>query len=184
MQRARLDVGTRGRSRRQVFDACEMEVEPGLEIEDTKALLALHHELSRAVPGRPDAQDRGDRADRVQVRRTWILGARVALQQQADLAPGTGGFLHAGQGFRPLHGQGRDHARVQDKIADWQDDEHVLVLVGALRGFGLVRHCVAHRGILGNSPCHPGMGPARPVSTPFSRPEAGGVPSRRPAWSR
>ncbi len=95
----------------EVLDARHEVREAAHGVEHAEAPLALAHQVVRAV-GRGDvADDRGRRADPVQVVERRVGGLGVLLQQEADLAFGAHGFLGAGHGLVALDRDREDHAR-------------------------------------------------------------------------
>jgi hypothetical protein len=130
VQGACLDLRVRGAAVVEVLDAGDEVGEAAHGVEDAKAPLALADEVVRPV-GRGDvAHDARHGADALQVVEAGLLGLRVLLQQEADLAFGAHRFLGARHRLLALDGDRQDDAREEHHVAHRQDDQHVLGQAG------------------------------------------------------
>ena len=140
---------------------------PGDVVEGAEAALALAHDVLGAVAGGEVADDAGNRAHRIKVRRRRLVDGRVALHDEADLAAAAARLLGGCQRQLAANRQRDDGARKDHGIAHRQDDQHVLrddggSLAGPCGGFVAARsglvvlqviHCSSRRPL--------GVGPRR-----------------------
>src|SRR5581483_1219578 len=126
MQYARLDllgIGLRNLDRSNARD------EEGITLEifhGAETSLALADDVMRAFRRGDVAQNRRDRADRVEIIRPGGIGARVALLDYPDRPLAAHRFLGGGDRPLPADRQRQDHARKQYRMAHGQDDERII----------------------------------------------------------
>ena len=125
IEEARLDLGRAHVGLLDALDAGEHERPAAEEVRGAEALLALAHEMVRAVRGGDVADDVGDRADAVEVDRARVGRLGVALHENADLALSAHRFLDGGDRTRPAHGDGKHHAGEQHGLAHRHDDQRI-----------------------------------------------------------
>ena len=141
VQYARLGVDAGLRRGRQALHPRQQVRVAGDEVQHPEALLALAHQVVRAVLGGHEAQHAGHGADAVQVVRAGVVDAGVLLQQKTQRPVAARGFL---RGFHRALAADRErhhHARKQHQVAHRQDQQHVVADRAHGRGgdFGIVR---------------------------------------------
>ena len=111
---------------RNLVVARGQERQPGNDIDDAEAVLALADQVVHAVRGRQQSDDADDRADLVQIVYTRHVDVRVLLQQHAELAVVGDRFLCGrDRDLAPesdlRHGPGENH-----EVPDRQNEQHVV----------------------------------------------------------
>jgi hypothetical protein len=145
---ARLDLGAALLGLLVDIDLGREERLAADELLDAEALLPLGDDVMVAVRRGDVAQDDRGRADAVQVDRRRVVGAGLALQDDADRPLGAHAGLRRGDRARTVHGQGHDRPGEQDHVAHGHDRQHVRRQRRRLARLGLrtrrslgVRHC-------------------------------------------
>ena len=120
-------------------DARDQERIAAQEIHDAKALLALAHEVMRAIRRRHIAHEIGQGADAVQVERLRLRELRIALHEDADLALLANRLLGGADRARAADRDREHRPGKQHEAAHRHDDQRVRRQVGlaARSAFGV-----------------------------------------------